>query len=93
MNDDEVPVAFYEQCVVEHAFEIYALHRLGPFNVCTLQSVVHRLRDREELVAAVDHLPFRVDAEILQQRDMGGQQLGDPAAVRSGVHVEHAGAT
>ena len=73
MNHDEVPVALDEQRVVEHAFEVHALHVLRPLDVRTLQPVVHGLRDGEELVAAVDDLPLRVDAEVLQQCDVSRQ--------------------
>ena len=44
---------------------------------------------REELVAAVDHLPLGLDAEVAEQRDVRREQLGDAAAVRGRVHVQH----
>ena len=50
-----------------------------------------RLRDAEELVAAVDDLPLGLDAEIAEQRDVGREELGDAAAVRGGVDVEDPG--
>ena len=53
---------------------------------------MHGLGDGEELVAAVDHLPVGVDADAAQQRDVGGEQLGDAAAVGGGVDVEDPGA-
>ena len=37
----------------------------------------------------VHHLPVGVDPDAAQQRDVGGEQLGDAAAVRGGVQVEH----
>ena len=43
---------------------------------------------REELVAAVHHLPVGVDADAAQQRHVGREQLGDAAAVGGGVEVE-----
>ena len=46
------------------------------------------LRHGEELVAAVHHLPLGVDADAAEQRHMGGEQLGDAAAVRGCVDVE-----
>ena len=58
-------------------------------DVGTLQPVVHRLGDGEEFVAAVHHLPVGVDADAAQQGDVGGEELGDAAAVRGGVDVQH----
>jgi len=52
---------------------------------------VHRLRDAEELVAAVDDLLLRLDAEIAEQRDVGGEELGDTAPVRGGVDMQDPG--
>ena len=43
---------------------------------------------REELVAAVHHLPVGVDADAAEQRHVGREQLGDAAAVGGGVDVE-----
>ena len=91
MDDDVVELALEQQRVVEHLLEVGALHRRGPLERRALQRVVHLLRDAEELVAAVDHLPLGLDAEIAQQRDVGGEQLGDAAAVRGGVHVQDPG--
>ena len=62
-----------------------------PLDVGTLQRVVDRLGDREELVAAVDHLPVGVDPDAAQQRDVGGEQLGDTTAVGGGVDVQDPG--
>ena len=38
------------------------------------------------------HLPLGLDAEAAQQRHVGGEQLGDTAAVRGGVDVQDPGA-
>ena len=92
VHHDVVPLAFELQRVVEHALEVDALHLRRPLDVGALQRVVHGLGDREELVAAVDHLPLGVDADIAEQRDVGGEQLGDAAAVRGRVDVQHPGA-
>ena len=70
--------------------EVDALHLAGPLDVGALQRVVHVLGDAEELVAAVDHLPLGLDAEVAQQRNVRREQLGDTAAVRGRVHVQHA---
>ena len=88
VDDDVVVVALEQQRVVEHLLEVDALHRRGPLDVGALQRVVHRLGDGEELVAAVHHLPVGVDADAPEQRHVGGEQLGDAAAVRGGVEVE-----
>ena len=91
VDDDEVVVAVEQQRVVEHLLEVDALHRRGPLDVGALQAVVHGLGDREELVAAVHHLPVGVDADAAEQRDVRREQLGDAAAVRGRVEVEHPG--
>ncbi len=92
VHDDEVPLAVELQRVVEDALEVDALHLRGPLDLGALQRVVHGLGDAEELVAAVDHLPLGLEADIAGERDVGREQFGDAAAVRGGVHVEDAGA-
>ena len=89
VDDHEVVVAFEQQRVVEDLLEVDALHRRRPLDVGALQAVVDGLRDGEELVAAVHHLPVGIDADAAEQGDVGGEQLGDAAAVRGGVEVEH----
>ena len=91
VDHDEVPFALEGERVVEHALEVDALHLRRPLDVGALQGVVDRLGDGEELVAAVDHVPFGVDPDVAEQRDVRGEQLGDAAAVRRGVEVEHPG--
>ena len=85
-----VPLAFELQRVVEHPLEVDALHLAVPLDVGALQRVVDVLGDGEELVAAVDHLPLGLDPEVAEQRDVRREQLGDAAAVRGRVHVQHA---
>ena len=92
VHHDEVVIALDQQRVVEHPFEIDALHLVGPFDVAALQRVVHRLGDGEELVAPAHHLPFGVDAGVAEERHVRRQQLRDPAAVGSGADMEHPGA-
>jgi hypothetical protein len=53
---------------------------------------VHRLRDREEIVAAVHHVPLGVDTHVAQESNVRREQLGDAAAVRGGVEMQYAGA-
>ena len=89
VHDDVVPLALEEQGVLEHLLEVHLLHLRIPRHVRALQRVVHRLGDREELVAAVDDLPLRLDAEAAQERDVGREELGHATAVRGGVDVEH----
>ena len=89
MDHHVVPLAFELQRVVEDPLEVDVLHRGGPLDVGALQRVVDLLRDGEELVAAVDDLPLGLDAEVAEQRNVGGEELGDAAAVGGRVHVEH----
>ena len=92
VDHDEVPLALELQRVVEHAFEVDVLHVRRPLDVGALQRVVDGLGHREELVAAVDHVPFRIYSHVAQQCNMRGEQLGDAAAVRGRVEVQHPGA-
>ena len=57
-----------------------------------LEPVVGLLGDGEELVASLEHLPLGFHADAAQQRHVGGEELGDAAAVRGGVEVEDPGA-
>ena len=92
VHHDVVPLAFELQRVVEHPLEVDAFHLAVPLDVGALQRVVDVLGDGEELVAAVDDLPLGLDPEVAQQGNVGREQLGDAAAVRGRVHVEHPGA-
>ena len=49
-----------------------------------------RLRDLEELVAALDHGPLRVDAQIAHEGDVGDEELGHAAAVGGAVDLKDA---
>jgi hypothetical protein len=64
VDHDVVPFAFEEQRVVEDMLEVDALHVGRPLDLGALQRVVHLLRDREEVVTAVDDLPLRLDPEV-----------------------------
>ena len=90
MDDDVVELAFHQERVVQDLLEVNALHVRGPLDVRALQRVVDVLCDREELVAAVNDLPFGFDAEVTQQRHVGGEQFGNAASVGRGVHVKDA---
>jgi len=64
-------------------------HLRRPLQQHPLQAVMHRLRDVKELVGAADHLPVGFEAEVRHQRHERGQNLGDAAAERRGVDVQH----
>ena len=53
-----------------------------------LERVVDRLGDVEKLVAAVDHAPLGLDADVVQQRDQGVLDLGDAAAEGGGREMD-----
>ena len=52
----------YLERVLSNALEVCVLHCGCPLDVGALESVVHRLGDLEELVAAADHLPLGLHA-------------------------------
>ena len=81
--DDDVVVLVLELLRVERvvAVERLLLLRRQTERV-TLERVVDRLRDREELVLAVDDPPLDVEADVLHQRDEGVVDLGHAAAER-----------
>jgi hypothetical protein len=92
VHDDHVPLVGVLQLVgvqpvVTHEHVLLVLRqRLR----VALQAVVDRLGDVEELVAAVDHAPLGLDADVVQQRDQGVLDLGDAAAEGGGRQVQHA---
>ena len=64
VDHDEVPLALELQRIVEHALEVNVLHLRRPFDVGALECVVDRLGHGEEFVAAVHHVPLRVDPDV-----------------------------
>ena len=63
---------------------------LGEVVGSALERVVHELRRVEELLAAVDHLPLDVEADVRHEGDERVEDLGDAAAERRGGHVDDA---
>lgn len=55
----------------------------------SLEAVVHRLGDPEKALVSPDDPPVRHEAEVGEERHHRAQELGDAAAVRGGVHVQH----
>ena len=88
VHDDEVVAIVHQQRVVQDPLEVGPLHVRRPLDVGPLQRVVDLLGDLEELVAAVQDLPLGVDADAAEQRHVGGEQLGDAAAVGGGADVQ-----
>ena len=69
--------------------QVVDLHRRLPRDLLVaLEAVVDRLRDLEELLVAVDDAPLRGDAEVIEQRDLREEDLGDAAAVLGRVDVQ-----
>ena len=54
-----------------------------------LERIVHQLGGVEELLTAVDHLPFAVQTHVHHQRHKRGQDLGDAAAECGRREVEN----
>jgi hypothetical protein len=52
-----------------------------------VQAVVEPFRQRIEVLAALDHVPADVDAELARQRDEPREDLRDAAADGGRVHV------
>src|SRR6266511_3875744 len=90
VDDDEVVLALEEERVVEKTLEVLTLHLRRPVDVGALQCVVDLLRGGEELVAAVQHLPFRFETDATEQGHVRREELRDTTSVSGRVDVEHA---
>ena len=91
--DDHVVVRLVEEVGVQVVVVEPDFPHLGsPVVVHALQTVVHRLGDVEELVAALHHLPVGGEAYIVHQRYQRAEDLGDAAAECRRIDVEYAGA-
>ena len=75
--DDDVVVVVLELLRVERVVAVkrLLLLRRQPLGVA-LERVVNRLRDREELVLALDDPPLHVQADVLHEWDQGVVDLG-----------------
>jgi hypothetical protein len=91
VDEDEVGVGLEPLGVVADTVQVGVLERVGPRDRHALEGVVDELRDREELVRAVEELPFRVDPQVLEEGDVRGQELGHAAPEARAAHVEKAG--
>ena len=92
--DDHVVVGFVEEVGVQVVVVEPDLPHLGsPVVVHPLQAVVHRLRDVEELIAALHHLPVGGETNIVHERHQRAENLGDAAAEGGCIDVENAGAS
>jgi hypothetical protein len=90
VDDDHIPITLEALGVhrvvgLEH-LPLLVRDRL----LIALERVVHQLGDVEELLAAKDHMPVRVQADVAHQRDDRVEDLGDAAAERGRADVEHA---
>ena len=90
VDEDEVVGLGQFPGVGRDAFPVAVLHLERPRDLRALQRVVHRLRDREELVAPLEERPFHLEAEVVQERDVRVEQLRDAAPVGRRVDLEHA---
>ena len=89
VDDDHVPVVV-EALRVHRVVGLEHLPLLvGDRLRVALQGVVHQLGDVEELLAAEDHLPVGVEADVAHQRHERVEDLRDAAAERGGAHVQH----
>jgi hypothetical protein len=82
VDHDDVEVVGQLGRVRVHPLPVGLAHIVVEVRLGALQRVVHGLRDVEEPVRTLDHDPRRLDAEVVHQRDLRLEQLGDAAAVR-----------
>jgi len=68
------------------------LHLVRKLDVHSLQPVVRRLGDVEELIGALNDPPLGIKSHVDHQRHQRLQHLGHAAAVGRGVDVHDAGA-
>jgi hypothetical protein len=55
----------------------------------TVETVVYSLRDREEILASLDHEPARIDPRSARIRQKCLQHLGDTTADRGRIDVQN----
>ena len=90
VDDDHVPVAV-QALGVHRVVGVEHLPLLvGDRLLVALERVVHQLGDVEELLAAEDHVPVGVEADVAHQRHQRVEDLRDAAAERRRADVEDA---
>ena len=89
VDDDHVPVVV-EALRVHRVVGLEHLPLLvGDRLRVALERVVHQLGDVEELLAAEDHPPVGVEADVAHQRHQRVEDLRDAAAERGRADVQH----
>jgi hypothetical protein len=90
VDEHEVGVGLEPLRVRPDPLEVGRLEGVRPRHRHPLKRVVHQLRHREELLRALEQLPVRVDAHVLEQGDLGIQQLRHAAPEAGAAHLDQA---
>ena len=88
VDHDDVVVVGQLGGVRVHPLPVGLAHLVVQMRLGALQRVVDRLGDVEEPVGTLDHDPRRLDAEVVHERDLRLEQLGDAAAVGGAADVQ-----
>ena len=88
MDHHDVEVVGELRRVRVHPLPVGLPHVVVQVRLGALQRVVDGLGDVEEPVRTLDHDPRRLDAEVVHQRDLRLEQLGDTAAVGGAADVQ-----
>ena len=89
MDDHVVEALGYALGVRPAPVEVDRFHLGCPRHLRTLEAVVRELRDGEEVLRTLDHLPDGLDTEVVHQGHLREEQLRHPSTEGRGVDVEH----
>lgn len=93
VNEDEIVDLLQEPRIGFRVLPVGGEGRIAQALFGPLQSVVDRLGDLEERFIAVNDLPIRDEAEIVQEGNDRPEELGNPSPVGRGVDMQHPGAS
>jgi len=91
MEEHEVVLCLQQGRVLRRRLDVGPALVLGELLRRALETVVDLLGHREEALVASDDLPVRHEAERVEHRDSGAEQLRYPSSVGCRVDVEHPG--
>ncbi len=89
VHDDEVVFLVAIGRVLLANREILRLHLVGDGYVHTLQGIVEKLGDGEEIGIALQEVPLRLQSDAAHQRHQRVEQFRHPASVGRAVDVRH----
>src|SRR4030095_1166975 len=90
VHDDEVVIEKVADAIlVNHLLEDIFFD-LGKIDFCTLQGIVHFLRDGEKIRSALNHSPLRAQSETIHEQSERRNYFSNAAAVVRGIEIRDA---